>query len=210
MKQQKSLLEHFADLSDPRIERTKLHMLSDILVIAVSAVICGAEGWTDIEEFGRSKAEWLRKLLPLANGIPSPDTFRRVFERFDPDQFEACFLSWIKSLAPISGQVAIDGKMLRGSYDQTNGQKALHLVSAWASESRLVLGQVATAEKSNEITAIPELLKMLDVSGGLVTIDALGCQTHIAAQIIAQGGDYYYFVKGKLIGRRKSGKLPSE
>lgn len=195
MRQEISLLEHFADLSDPRIDRTKLHALSDILVIAVSAVICGAEGWTDIEEFGKSKEGWLRKLLPLTNGIPSHDTFRRVFERLDPDQFEACFLSWIKSLAPMTGQVAIDGKTLRGSHDQTKGKKALHLVSAWASECRLVLGQVATAEKSNEITAIPELLTMLDLSGCLVTIDAMGCQTNIAAQIIAQEGDYLLAVK---------------
>jgi predicted transposase YbfD/YdcC len=195
LRQEISLLEHFADLSDPRIDRTKLHALSDILVIAVSAVICGAEGWTDIEEFGKSKEGWLGKLLPLTNGIPSHDTFRRVFERLDPDQFEACFLSWIKSLAPMTGQVAIDGKTLRGSHDQTNGKKALHLVSAWASECRLVLGQVATAEKSNEITAIPELLKMLDLSGCLVTIDAMGCQTNIAAQIIAQEGDYLLAVK---------------
>ena len=195
MRQEISLLEHFADLSDPRIDRTKLHGLSDILVIAVSAVICGAEGWTDIEEFGKSKEEWLRKFIPLANGIPSHDTFRRVFERLDPKQFEACFLSWIKSLSLITGQVAIDGKTLRRSHDQTNGKKALHMVSAWASECGLVLGQVATEEKSNEITAIPELLKMLDLSGCLVTIDAMGCQTSIAAQIIEQGGDYLLAVK---------------
>jgi len=195
LSQKISILEHFAELPDPRIDRTKLHALSDILVIAVSAVICGAEGWTDIEEFGKSKEEWLRKLLPLTNGIPSHDTFRRVFERLDPEQFEACFLSWVRSLSPIPGQVAIDGKTLRGSHDQTNGKKALHLVSAWASECRLVLGQVATAEKSNEITAIPELLKMLDLSGCLVTIDAMGCQTNIAAQIIAQEGDYLLAVK---------------
>ncbi len=195
MRQKISLLEHFADLSDPRIERTKLHALGDILVIAVSAVICGAEGWTDIEEFGKSKEERLQKLLPLTNGIPSHDTFRRVFERLDPDEFEVCFLSWVKSLAPITGQVAIDGKTLRGSHDQSNGKKALHLVSAWASDCRLVLGQVATAEKSNEITAVPELLKMLDVSGCLVTTDAMGCQTDIAAQIIEQGGDYLLAVK---------------
>ena len=195
MRQEISLLEHFADLSDPRIDRTKLHGLSDILVIAVSAVICGAEGWTDIEEFGKSKEEWLRKFIPLANGIPSHDTFSRVFERLDPEQFEACFLSWIKSLRLITGQVAIDGKTLRRSHDQTNGKKALHMVSAWASECGLVLGQVATEEKSNEITAIPELLKMLDLSGCLVTIDAMGGQTSIAAQIIEQGGDYLLAVK---------------
>lgn len=195
MKEKISIVEHFAELSDPRIERTKLHSLSDILVIAVSAVICGAEGWTDIEEFGKSKEEWLRELIPLANGIPSHDTFSRVFERLDPEQFEACFLSWVQSLSSITGQVAIDGKTLRRSHDQSHGKKALHMVSAWASESGLVLGQVATEEKSNEITAIPELLKLLDLSGCLVTIDAMGCQTNIATQIIEQGGDYLLAVK---------------
>lgn len=195
MKEKISIVEHFAELFDPRIERTKLHSLSDILVIAVSAVICGAEGWTDIEEFGKSKEEWLRELIPLANGIPSHDTFSRVFERLEPEQFEACFLSWVQSLSSITGQVAIDGKTLRRSHDQSNGKKALHMVSAWASESGLVLGQVATEEKSNEITAIPELLKLLDLSGCLVTIDAMGCQTNIATQIIEQGGDYLLAVK---------------
>jgi len=193
--QKTALLEHFADLPDPRIERTKLHALSDILVIAVSAVICGAEGWTDIEEFGQSKEGWLRGLLPLENGIPSHDTFRRVFNRIDPGQFEGCFLKWVSALNPITGQVAIDGKTLRRSHDEANGKKALHLVSAWASECRLVLGQVATAEKSNEITAIPELLQLLDVQGCLVTIDAMGCQTGIASQITEQGGDYLLAVK---------------
>ena len=190
-----SILEHFAELPDPRIERTKLHALSDILVIAVSAVICGAEGWTDIEEFGKSKEAWLRGLLPLANGIPSHDTFRRVFERLAPDKFEACFLSWVSSLDPIVRQVTIDGKTLRRSHDQANSKKALHLVSAWASECRLVLGQIAADQKSNEITAIPELLKLLDLQGCLVSIDAMGCQTDIATQIIEQGGDYLLAVK---------------
>ena len=195
MTQKISLLEHFAELPDPRIDRTKLHALKDILVIAVSAVICGAEGWTDIEEFGKSKEGWLRRLVSLGNGIPSHDTFSRVFERVDPDKFEACFLSWVSSLCPITGQVAIDGKTSRRSHDQTNGKKALHLVSAWASECRLVLGQVATEEKSNEITAIPELLNLLDLQGCLVSIDAMGCQTDIATQITEQGGDYLLAVK---------------
>jgi predicted transposase YbfD/YdcC len=190
-----SLLEHFAELPDPRIDRTKLHALSDILVIAVSAVICGAEGWTDIEEFGKSKEKWLRKLLPLVNGIPSHDTFRRVFQRIDPDKFETCFVNWVNSLSVVNGQVAIEGKTLRRSHDVSNGKQALHLVSAWASESSLVLGQVETDEKSNEITAIPDLLNLLDVQGCLVTIDAMGCQTNIATQIIAQGGDYLLAVK---------------
>jgi len=191
-----SLIEHFADLPDPRIERTKLHALSDILVIAVSAVICGAEGWTDIEEFGKSKEEWLKQFLPLENGIPSHDTIGRVFERLDVAIFEKRFISWVSSLRAINGNIAIDGKTLQRSHDKTNGKKALHLVSAWASESRLVLGQVETDAKSNEITAIPQLLEMLALEGCLVTIDAMGCQTEIAAQIIDQGGDYLLAVKG--------------
>lgn len=195
MSEQQTLLEYFASLPDPRVDRTKLHALGDILVIAVSAVICGAEGWTDIAEFGKSKEEWLRGFLPLANGIPSHDTFRDVFMRLDPATFEACFVSWVRSLGPITGQVSIDGKTLRRSHDQGQGKSALHLVSAWASECRLVLGQVATDEKSNEITAIPELLALLDVNGCLVTIDAMGCQTEIAAQIVEQGGDYLLAVK---------------
>lgn len=195
MSEKMSLISYFADLPDPRIERTKLHSLLDILVIAISAVICGAEGWTDIEAFGKSKEAWLKQFLELKNGIPSHDTFSRVFERLETEAFEARFIAWVASLGQLNGHIAIDGKTLRHSYDKTHRKGALHLVSAWASESRLVLGQVETQEKSNEITAIPQLLEMLALKGCLVTIDAMGCQTEIARQIVEQEGDYLLAVK---------------
>jgi predicted transposase YbfD/YdcC len=192
----KSLQSVFEGIEDPRIERTKLHQLEDILLIAILAVICGAEGWVDIEAFGKAKDEWLQTFLALPNGIPSHDTFGRVFARLDPQQFEQCFLSWVQSLnEKISGVVAIDGKTLRRSHDRARGKKALHLVSAWAAEARLVLGQVAVEEKSNEITAIPELLELLLLEGCIVTIDAMGTQRAIAAQIIEQKGDYVLALK---------------
>jgi predicted transposase YbfD/YdcC len=190
-----TLVSHFADLPDPRIERTKLHSLTDILVLAISAVICGAEGWTDIEAFGKSKETWLKQFLVLENGIPSHDTLSRVFGRLETEAFEERFIAWVASLSQISGHIAIDGKTLRRSYDKTHHKSALHLVSAWASESRLILGQVQTQEKSNEITAIPQLLEMLALKGCLVTIDAMGCQTEIAHQIVEQEGDYLLAVK---------------
>lgn len=195
MSEKVSLISYFADLPDPRIERTKLHSLLDILVLAISAVICGAEGWTDIEAFGKSKEAWLKQFLELKNGIPSHDTFSRVFERLEAEAFEARFIAWVASLGQLNGHIAIDGKTLRHSYDKTHRKGALHLVSAWASESRLVLGQVQTREKSNEITAIPQLLEMLALKGCLVSIDAMGCQTEIAHQIIEQEGDYLLAVK---------------
>ena len=196
-KQKITLQEHFAELPDPRIERTKAHSLLDILVITICAAICGAEGWTDVEEFGRTKEGWLRQHLELKNGIPSHDTFGRVFEKLDPEAFERCFITWVNSLGQIEGleMIAIDGKTSRCSYDKRDKKAALHLVSAWASESRLILGQTATAEKSNEITAIPELLDLLDLNGSLVTIDAMGCQTEIAQKIVNKGGDYLLAVK---------------
>jgi len=193
---QKSLQSVFAGLEDPRIDRTKLHQLEDIILIAILAVICGAEGWVEIEAFGKAKEAWLKTFLALPNGIPSHDTFGRVFARIDPQQFEQCFLSWVHSLnEKISGVVAIDGKTLRRSHDRAKGKKALHLVSAWASEARLVLGQVAVEEKSNEITAIPALLELLVLEGCIVTIDAIGTQRAIAAQIIEQKGDYVLALK---------------
>lgn len=195
MLEKTTLVSHFADLPDPRIERTKLHSLTDILVLAISAVICGAEGWTDIEAFGKSKETWLKQFLVLENGIPSHDTLSRVFERLETEAFEERFIAWVASLSQISGHIAIDGKTLRRSYDKTHHKSALHLVSAWASESRLILGQVQTQEKSNEITAIPQLLEMLALKGCLVTIDAMGCQTEIAHQIVEQEGDYLLAVK---------------
>src|SRR4030042_3719974 len=159
----KSVLEHFAELPDPRMERTKLHQLGDILTIAIVAVICGAEGWTDIELFGKSKESWFKTFLDLPNGIPSHDTFGRVISALDPDAFERSFQSWSQSLAGSSGGklIAIDGKTLRHSFDKANNKAAIHMISDWAAANRLVFGQVVTEAKSNEITAIPALLQML-------------------------------------------------
>ncbi len=186
-----SIGAHFAPLTDPRVERVKDHRLVDIVTIALCAVVCGADGWVAVETFGRAKEGWLRTFLALPHGIPSHDTFGRVFARLDPVEFQRCFLAWVRAVAPqTAGQVvALDGKMLRRSHDRTNGKAALHRESAWASGSGLVLGQLAVDDKSNEITAIPALLRLLDLAGSTVTIDAMGCQTAIAAQIVAQGGD---------------------
>jgi len=186
----------FAQVEDPRMERTRLHRLRDIIIIAICGVICGAEGWVDIEEFGKAKEAWFTELLKLPNGIPSHDTFGRVFAHLDPKQFEASFFQWVQGISQtVKGVIAIDGKTLRRSHDQAAGKKALHMVSAWAVENRLVLAQIATEEKSNEITAIPVLLRQLALAGCLVTIDAMGTQTKIAAQIIAQEGDYALALK---------------
>jgi len=194
----KSLIEHFSAIDDPRIDRSKLHKLIDILVIAICATICGAEGWEDFELFGNCKLDWFKSFLELPNGIPSHDTFRRVFARLDPTQFQQAFLDWVRSVTRLTeGQViAIDGKQLRRSHDSAAGKSAIQMVSAWAEENRLVLGQVRVDEKSNEITAIPELLRMLEISGCIVTTDALGCQTEIAAAIIGKQADYVLAVKG--------------
>jgi predicted transposase YbfD/YdcC len=199
MEKQRSLdlATYFGGIEDPRIERTKQHKLLDILIIAICGVICGAEGWVNIEEFGKEKEEWLRTFLELPNGIPSHDTFGRVFARLDPVQFEACFFEWVQSLAEsVEGVIAVDGKTLRHSYDKTSGKKALHMVSAWAAENRLVLAQVAVDKQSNEITAIPLLLRQLSLSGCIVTIDAMGTQKQIAKQIVDDGGDYVLALKG--------------
>jgi predicted transposase YbfD/YdcC len=186
----------FEAIEDPRVERTKHHQLIDIIIIAILGVLCGADGWVDIESFGKTKEMWLKTFLDLPNGIPSHDTFGRVFARINPQQFESCFLTWVESITEkIHGVIAIDGKTLRRSHDRTNGKKALHMVSAWASENRMVLAQVAVNEKSNEITAIPELLKLLALEGCIVTIDAMGTQRAIAAQIIEQQGDYALALK---------------
>ena len=189
--------QHFGNLADPRIDRTKLHKLLDILVIAICAVIAGADNWEDVEEFGKARLEWFRTFLELPNGIPSHDTFTRVFARLDPEQFQACFLGWMNAVAEvIGGQViAIDGKVLRRSHDKGIGKAAIDMVSAWASANRLVLGQVKVNEKSNEITAIPQLLEALEVSGCIVTIDAMGCQTEIAEKIIDREAEYVLSLK---------------
>ena len=193
-----SISIYFADLPDPRVERTRLHNLLDILTIALLGIVCGAEGWDQMEEFGDGKLDWLRTFLPLANGIPCADTFRRVFGALDPKEFHACFQKWVQSLSQsLAGKVvAIDGKTLRGSYDTAAQQSPLHLVHAWAAQNQLLLGQLATEEKSNEITAIPMLLKLLDLKGAVVTIDAMGCQTKIAKAIVEQGADYVLALKG--------------
>jgi predicted transposase YbfD/YdcC len=186
----------FAQVEDPRVERTKLHRLRDIIILAICGVICGAEGWVEIEEFGKAKEAWFTQLLALPNGIPSHDTFGRVFACIDPNQFEASFLQWVQGISKtVKGVIAIDGKTLRRSHDRAAGKKALHLVSAWAVENRLVLAQVATEEKSNEITAIPVLLRQLALTGCIVTIDAMGTQTKIADQIIEQDGEYALALK---------------
>src|SRR5271165_2571679 len=192
-----SIRTYFADLKDPRMERTRFHNLMDIVAIAICAVICGADGWLDMEAYGRAKYDWLKTFLPLPNGIPAHDTFRRVFCLLDPTAFLECFQRWIDALSAGLGikRIAIDGKTLRRSFDQASGKAALHLVSAWATEQHLVLGQVAVDTKSNEITAIPKLLELLDVSGAMVSIDAMGCQKEIAAKIRAGGGDYVLSVK---------------
>ncbi len=192
-----TIADHFSVLEDPRIDRSKHHKLIDIITIAICAVICGAQGWTDIETYGLTKYEWLKQLLELPNGIPSHDTFSRVFARLNPQQFQECFLNWIKAINKItSGEViAIDGKSLRHSYDKGAGIGAIHMVSAWATENRLVLGQLKVDEKSNEITAIPELIKVLDVAGCIVTIDAMGCQKEIVKLISEQGADYIITLK---------------
>jgi predicted transposase YbfD/YdcC len=189
--------KHFACLRDPRIRNRKRHYLMDILVIALCAVLCGAKTWPQVAAFGRRRQDWLQKFLPLPNGIPSHDTFERVFDRLQPLVFQRCFLAWTQALSAGLGidHLAIDGKTLRSSGNAAAGLGPLHLVSAWASQLHLTLGQVAVDSKSNEITAIPKLLELLDLHGALVTIDAIGCQKKIAAQIVEGGGDYVLAVK---------------
>ena len=189
--------EHFSKVSDPGKDRTKEHKLIDIIAIAICAVICGAEGWVDIELYGKSKQAWLSTFLELPNGIPSHDTFGRVFSLIDAQQFQLAFYEWVWAVNDIlQGQIInIDGKCLRGSDHKHLGKRAIYMVSAWATENEIVLGQRKVDEKSNEITAIPELLKMLALSGCLVTIDAIGTQTSIAQTIIAAQADYVLSVK---------------
>lgn len=192
-----TLTKHFSSLKDPRVERTKLHSLSDILVIAICASICGANTWIEVEAWGIAKEKWLQRFLELPNGIPSHDTFGRVFARLDPQQFQNGFLSWIRAISKLTHRqvVAMDGKTLRRSHDRSLGKNAIHMVSAWATANRLVLGQVKVNDKSNEITAIPELLRLLELTGCIVTIDAMGCQTEIAETIVQQKADYLLAVK---------------
>jgi predicted transposase YbfD/YdcC len=192
------LAECFSEAVDPRDPRWVFHELTDILSLAVLAVIAGAEGWEDIEEFGKQKQAWLKRFLRLPGGVPSHDTISRVFRRIDPRAFQEGFARWIESLHKDLGLklVAVDGKTLRRSHDRRAMKSALHAASAWGVENHVLLGQQACAEKSNEIAAIPELLKLLDLSGAIVTIDAMGCQKEIAQKIIDGGGDYVLAVKG--------------
>ena len=204
-------LDIFGQLDDPRIERKKLHPMSEILLLTLCAVICGAESWDDIELFGKSKLMFLRQYLPYESGIPSDDTLRRFFRAIDTTQFQRLFVEWVRAwLNPeVAGKVvAIDGKTLRGSHD--GGQSPIHLVSPFASEAGIVLGQVKTNEKSNEITAIPELLDWLDVRGAIVTIDAMGCQNAIAEKIIDKDGDYLLALKGNQSGLHDDVRLHFE
>ena len=186
------LIERFSQIEDPRDHRAKRHSLRDIIVIAICAVISGAESWVGVEEYGKAKLDFFERLLDLPNGIPSHDTFGRVFARLDPERFQRLFSEWAAETAElIEGEaVAIDGKTLRRSRDKANGNNAIHMVSAWAGRNHLILGQRKVDGRSNEITAIPELLDDLDVSGCVVTMDAMGCQKEVAAKIVEKGADY--------------------
>ena len=191
-----SFVDDFAKLSDPRSQRNQLYSVEEILFLSLCACICGAEGWQDVEDFGKLKIEYLREYLDFANGTPSDDTCRRFYRNIDPDEFEKLFRKWVERIAKKADikVIAIDGKSLRRSFDEDT--KMLHVISAFATEARIVLGQERVSKKSNEITAIPEMLKWLDVKGHIITIDAMGCQFKIANQIIKKGGDYIFSLKG--------------
>jgi predicted transposase YbfD/YdcC len=191
------LWEFFSVLPDPRVERTRKHKLEDLLTITICGVICGAETWDEIESFGESKEAWFRTFLELPHGIPSHDTFGRVFAALDPDAFERSFQAWVTDLKGTTAgkHVAIDGKAIRRSLDRASGKACIHLVSAWVCEDHAVFGQLAVDDKSNEITAIPKLLDMLNLKKAVVTIDAMGCQTEIARKVMEKGGDYVLSLK---------------
>jgi predicted transposase YbfD/YdcC len=192
-----SPLCYFSCLTDPRVERTREHSLEDILFIAIASIICGAEGWNEMEEFGKSKEDWLKTFLRLPGGIPSHDTFNRVFSALDPHELEKCFMDWTRSVADLCENevVAIDGKSMCGSRS-SDKKSIVHMVSAWAEKNHIVLGQTKVEEKSNEITAIPKLLELLVLKGCIVTIDAMGCQKGIASEIIEKEADYLLALKG--------------
>jgi predicted transposase YbfD/YdcC len=192
-----AILTRFENLTDPRIERTKQHVLLDMVTIALCAAICGANSWVDVEKFGVAKRDWFARFLELPHGIPSHDTFGRVFARLDTSEFLTCLHNWLRSLhLSLKDQgIAIDGKTLRGSFDAASGKSALHVVSAWASGLRLSLGQVAVDDTSNEITAVPKLLELLELTGAVVTMDAMHCQKETLVAIRAKGADYLVPVK---------------
>ncbi|AYA41049.1 ISAs1 family transposase [Xenorhabdus nematophila] len=192
-----TLSKAFGHLTDPRVSRTKQYALIDILTISICAVICGCEGFNAIEEYGKSKEDWFRQFLDLPNGIPSHDTFNDVINRLDPQECGLAFTQWVNSLAEISEDIiALDGKTLRGTLDKANDAPALHLVSAWSVANQLCFGQMTVSDKSNEITAIPKLLALLDIEGSTITIDAMGCQYAIANQIVTGKADYVLTLKG--------------
>lgn len=193
-----SILDHFSSLTDPRIKLKTRHILVEIVAMTLCGIIAGADDWVEIGDFSKEKEEWLKTFLQLPYGTPSHDTFGRVFSLINPEEFGTCFISWLQCLFPMidSDTIAIDGKTARRSHDRINGKKPIHMVSAWAAKQGLVLGQVKTDEKSNEITAIPELLRTLDLKSCVVTIDAMGAQTKITKQIIDQKGDYVISLKG--------------
>jgi len=192
------LRTYFSSIKDPRVDRTKRHKLINIIIIALTAILAGADNWVEVEAFGWERLAWLSSFLDLPNGIPSHDTFTRVFNRIDPDAFSNAFIQWTRSVEKRTNEeiIAIDGKVLRGSHNGKLGRGAIDMVSAWATEQHLVLAQQKVDQKSNEITAIPTLLSFLDLHGCIVTIDAMGTQTAIAEQIIAQGGNYILALKG--------------
>jgi len=192
-----NIAKYFEGLPDPRTGNATAHIFLEILIIAILAVICGADGWSDVELFGKNKKDWLKTFLELPKGIPSHATFGRVFAKIKPEEFQKRFLEWVQAIEKLTaGQViAVDGKKLRRSHDQEAGKEAIYMVSAWATQNQLVLGQTKVVAKSNEITAIPELLRLLDITGCIVTIDAIGTQTEIAETIIAGGGDYLLALK---------------
>lgn len=193
-----SFSDHFGELEDPRLDRQKYHSLTDILFVAVCAVICGATSFVDMEDFGKAKLDWFRERLELTNGIPSHDTFGRVFSLINPDAFRDCFINWTKALSEVVGGdiIAFDGKSLRRSFDTATGMSAIHVLNAWSSANDFCVGQMKVDGKSNEITAMPALLKLMDIKGSVVTTDALNTQKEIAEQIINSGGDYVLALKG--------------
>jgi predicted transposase YbfD/YdcC len=187
-----SLVEAFSNFEDPRVDRHKMHKLIDIIVLTICAVISGAEGWEAIETFGKTKKDWLQKFIALENGVPSHDCISRVMSRLEPSEMSECFVEWVKGVSGLTDGdiVSIDGKTARGSYNNKDKMGAIHMVSAWANQAGMSLGQVKTDAKSNEITAIPKLLDLLEIKGCIVTIDAMGCQTDIAEKIIDKSADY--------------------